>query len=133
MIERNIIIICSGIITFDKYQSETISNRKFSELSKSRKDLEKEFFRYFEHGSDGQKKRSSDGYWKFEEKVKSLDIQLFSIIKQMDSLRKEAHENKSKEQESIDLWIHWVMVELDTGIFASCLCNSGLVFLSKNK
>lgn len=50
-----------------------------------------------------------------EEKMNTVDNQILHLMTRLDYLRKDMQLGMAREQEAIDLNIHWLMVELDTG------------------
>ncbi|XP_024365341.1 uncharacterized protein [Physcomitrium patens] len=90
-------------------------------LMKIRKILEKEMCQELDEGTarTGDDKsafrKSNEGWMQTKVKVATVDEQIMSVMKHLDNLRTQLILGKAKDQAAVDLNIHWLMVELDTG------------------
>lgn len=67
-------------------------------------------------GNDMTSSRKSEEWWvKTKANVSMIDHQISNLMKYLDHLRIQLHLGKAKDQAAVDLNIHWLMVELDTG------------------
>ncbi|KAG0570673.1 hypothetical protein KC19_6G179500 [Ceratodon purpureus] len=95
--------------------------KNLSKLIKSRKDIEKEMcdqpdIETARTGNDKNDSRKNKEWWdQTKAKVCMIDHEISNLMKHLDHLRIQLHVGKAKDQAAVDLNIHWLMVELDTG------------------
>lgn len=103
---------------------------------KIRKILEKEMCQELDEGTarTGDDKsafrKSNEGWMQTKVKVATVDEQIMSVMKHLDNLRTQLILGKAKDQAAVDLNIHWLMVELDTGNHCILLATSSCAVLS---
>jgi len=72
-------------------------------------------------GNDKVDSRKSKEWWvQIKAKLAIVDQQISNLIKHLDNLRTLLQLGKAKDQAAVDLNIHWLMVELDTGNSRTC-------------
>jgi hypothetical protein len=95
--------------------------RTLSKLTKIRKDLEKDIGEEseVEHSASGDVEsgshRTTEWWAQMKAKITTVDQQILRLMKRLDILRTDMQLGKAKDQAAVDLNIHWLMVELDTG------------------
>lgn len=95
--------------------------KNLSKLIKTRKDMEREICEESDseiarRGNDKNESRQCKEWWvQTKAKVCMIDHQILNLMKHLDHLRIQLHLGKAKDQAAVDLNIHWLMVELDTG------------------
>ena len=95
--------------------------RTLSKLIKTHKDLEKDIseasmMAISGLGDGGVSPRRSEEWWiQTKAMLTTVDQQILHLMRRLDLLRTDMQLGKAKDQEAIDLNIHWLMVELDTG------------------
>lgn len=57
---------------------------------------------------------TSQSFWN-KSKLASVNQKIRRLLKELDNLNRELRVSKAREQAAIDLSIHWLMVELDSG------------------
>lgn len=112
------------------YADAGIVYRNLSKLIKTRKDMEKEMceepdIETARTGSDKSDPRKSKEWWvQIKAKISMVDQQISNLVKHLDNLRTQLQLGKAKDQAAVDLNIHWLMVELDTGNRRTCSATS---------
>lgn len=59
--------------------------------------------------------RTKEWWAQMKAKITTVDQQILHLMKRLDILRTDMQLGKAKDQAAVDLNIHWLMVELDTG------------------
>jgi len=76
-------------------------------------------------GNDKRDPQKSKEWWvQIKVKIAMVDQQISNLMKHLDNLRTQLQLGKAKDQAAVDLNIHWLMVELDTGNCRSCSATS---------
>lgn len=100
------------------------------------RDLEKEMYEAIksEHDSKLTKKElaAKEGLWEQScAKATTVDKQIQYLMGKLDYLVEDMQMTKAKEQAAVDLSIHWLMMELDTGLLSHPLIVcSHILFLA---
>lgn len=95
--------------------------RTLSKLTKIRKDLEKDIGEESEVDDSASgdvesgSQRTKEWWAQMKAKITTVDQQILHLMKRLDILRTDMQLGKAKDQAAVDLNIHWLMVELDTG------------------
>lgn len=96
-------------------------HRSLSKLIKTRKGMEKEMCEEPDieaamTGDSNSSSRKSQEWWvQTKAKALTVDQQILNVMRHLDNLRGQLDLGKEKDQAAVNLSIHWLMVELDTG------------------
>jgi len=103
-------------------------DRALAKLMKNQKDLEKEMGEavaaVLEMNTPGRGgavgSQKTDEWWvQIKSRLSVTEQQVLHLTKCLDCLQADMQLSKAKEQAAVDLNIHWLMVELDTGCLSS--------------
>lgn len=95
--------------------------RTLLKLIKTHKDLEKDISEASMMVTSGLRdggvspRRSEEWWIQTKAKLTTVDQQILHLMKRLDFLHTDMQLGKAKDQAAIDLNIHWLMIELDTG------------------